>query len=405
MPVPLKRRASLVTSCADAGELPLITLDVIEPGGGRLTTDEPPFGPMPSAGAALVRPGDVLYGKLRPYLAKSVLVSRQAYASTELLAVRPTQELDSRFLAYTVRSRPFVEWTVATSEGTKMPRTSWEKVRSYAVHDLPLDRQRSIADFLDSETARVDALIAKKRRMIDVLADARDRQLDHAALPGFAPQRRGHPADVPIEAEAPSDWSSVPIGKLVRRITYGFTNPMPTAEDGPYMLTANDVGDGEVLFHSARRTTGEAFTSLLTNKSRPTKNDVLLTKDGTLGRVAMCHGEEMCVNQSVAVLTPADTVDPQLLFQLLRVPAYRDALVFNAGGTTIKHLYITRVVKQRLALPRREQHARLAAELARIHESHSRRIRRLQRSIDLLQEHREALITAAVTGQLAGVAA
>lgn len=170
MPVPLKRRASLVTACPEAGELPLITLDVVDSGGGRLTTDELPARPMPNAGFALAQSGDVLYGKLRPYLAKSMLVTFPAYVSTELLALRPTQQLDPRFLSYVVRARPFIEWTVATSEGTKMPRTSWEKAGSFAVEDLTLQQQRAIADFLDTETARIDALITRKCRLIEVLA-------------------------------------------------------------------------------------------------------------------------------------------------------------------------------------------------------------------------------------------
>ena len=113
------------------------------------------------------------------------------------------------------------------------------------------------------------------------------------------------------------------------------------------MLTANDIGDGVARVGTARRTTQDAFDRLLTEKSRPKPGDVLLTKDGTLGRVALFEGGDACVNQSVAVLTPdRNRVLPRLLAELLAVPAYRDALIFEAGGTTIKHLYISRIVKQ-----------------------------------------------------------
>ena len=70
-------------------------------------------------------------------------------------------------------------------------------------------------------------------------------------------------------------------------VTYGFTNPMPDAKFGPYKITAKDVINGEINFHTACRTTKDAFDNNLTQKSKPLIGDVLLTKDGTLGRVAV----------------------------------------------------------------------------------------------------------------------
>jgi type I restriction enzyme S subunit len=124
-------------------------------------------------GVVAVEPGDVLFGKLRPYLAKSLFVDRPMYASAELLAMRSRSSAHPRYLRYVVLSRPFVEWAVATSDGAKMPRTRWEAVCEFSV-DLPaVEEQLEIADFLDVETARIDALVEKKRRMITLLGDRR----------------------------------------------------------------------------------------------------------------------------------------------------------------------------------------------------------------------------------------
>ena len=106
----------------------------------------------PHSGAASVKVGDVLFGKLRPYLAKTWLVDRAAYASTELLCLRPNGTTDSRWLSYVCAGRPMVEWAVATSDGTKMPRTSWDKLSEYRVSVPDPLRQREIADYLDAAT-------------------------------------------------------------------------------------------------------------------------------------------------------------------------------------------------------------------------------------------------------------
>ncbi len=318
-----------------------------------------------------------------------------------LLRLRPRADTDPRFVAWWARAMYASGEFARFATGASIYHLGAERVRAMRAWIPAIDEQRRIAAFLDAETERVAQLIAAKTRMIEVALEARDRTLDGRALPGFDPCRRLDPADLPLEGEVPAGWSSPPLGTLLDRITYGFTNPMPTVDDGPYMITANDVADGSIEFDAARRTSESAFQQELTDKSRPQAGDVLLTKDGTLGRVAISRGERMCVNQSVAVLTPDRTlIEPELLVELLRVPAYRDALIFNAGGTTIKHLYITRVVKQRLALPPRSSHGDLRRSLGETNDQFARLVSTIGLTIDKLQERRRSLITAAVTGEM-----
>ena len=144
------------------------------------------------------------------------------------------------------------------------------------------------------------------------------------------------------------------LSEYLEMITYGFTNPMPDAEDGPWKITAKDVVDGRVNFSKARKTTQESFDSL-TDKSKPITGDVLLTKDGTLGRTAVVEDDNICVNQSVAVLRCNRKVIPQFLSMLLQLPEYQREMTKNSGGGTIKHIYITRVNKMVVKIPTIEQ--------------------------------------------------
>ncbi len=118
-------------------------------------------------------PGDVLFGKLRPYLAKSWVVDRPVLASTELMCMRPNADLYTRFLGYLMNARSIVDWATATSDGTRMPRTSWDKFNEVRPW-LPLRKmQKAIVDYLDRETARIDALIAKTRQLLELLRERR----------------------------------------------------------------------------------------------------------------------------------------------------------------------------------------------------------------------------------------
>jgi len=151
--------------------------------------------------------------------------------------------------------------------------------------------------------------------------------------------------------EVPDHWDVAPLRDFIDLITYGFTNPMPDAEDGPWKLTAKDIVGGRIQYSTARRTTVHAFTALLTDKSRPKVGDVLLTKDGSIGRVAVVDRDNICINQSVALLRPNQRILPRYLAFLLRSPFYQARMEGDSDGSTIKHIYITRVDKMEVAVP------------------------------------------------------
>jgi type I restriction enzyme S subunit len=149
----------------------------------------------------------------------------------------------------------------------------------------------------------------------------------------------------------PHHWEIAPLANFLELITYGFTNPMPDTEDGPWKVTAKDVVDGYINYDSARHTSREAFHENLTDKSKPRIDDILLTKDGSIGRVAVVDRDGICINQSVALLRPNDKILPHFLKYLLLTPHYQEVMERDSDGSTIKHIYITRVDKMQVAVP------------------------------------------------------
>lgn len=183
--------------------------------------------------------------------------------------------------------------------------------------------------------------VSEKLKKVDLLVSLRKQQL--AKLDELVKARF---------VEKSKEWQAVPgqLNEFLEDITYGFTNPMPDAEEGPWKVTAKDVVNGHINILTARKTTNEAFERL-TNKSKPRKGDVLLTKDGTLGRVAVVDVENLCVNQSVAVMRCNNKIYPEFLAMILQMPEYQRKLLEDSGGGTIKHLYITKVDKMLISVP------------------------------------------------------
>lgn len=189
-----------------------------------------------------------------------------------------------------------------------------------------LEKQKQIVELLD----KVTSLIFLRKQQLS--------KLDELVKARFV--------------EKSKEWKAVPgqLNEFLEDITYGFTNPMPDAEEGPWKVTAKDVVNGHINILTARKTTNEAFERL-TNKSKPRKGDVLLTKDGTLGRVAVVDVENLCVNQSVAVMRCNNKIYPEFLAMILQMPEYQRKLLEDSGGGTIKHLYITKVDKMLISVP------------------------------------------------------
>lgn len=165
-----------------------------------------------------------------------------------------------------------------------------------------------------------------------------------------------------------NDTTEGPLEDYLSEITYGFTNPMPDTDEGPWKITAKDVTNEGINFQTARKTKKEDF-DLLTAKSKPIMDDILVTKDGSLGRIALVNQDNICINQSVALLRCNQKVLPKFLASLLKMDDYQNKMLADAGGVTIKHIYITRLAKMVVEIPSLENQSKWLEFLQQVDKS------------------------------------
>lgn len=276
------------------------------------------------------------------------------------LIVKPN--VDNWFLYYQMKRKKSCYERLGV--GSTFLEVNKKDTDNFEVELAPFKQQKKIAKILTT----VDNLIDQTQNLIDkytavkqgMIADLFSRGIDLSGTPETNKsygQLRPSYEDAPElyqETELgfiPKDWHAEPLQEFLSLITYGFTNPMPETEDGPWMVTAANVIDGEIDYKNTRHTSLEAFNTLLTQKSKPKLNDILLTKDGTLGRLALVDDETVCINQSVALLRCNEKVKPQFMKLLLETEKYYQKMLDDAGGSTIKHIYITIVDKMLIGLP------------------------------------------------------
>lgn len=321
--------------------------------------------------------------------------------------LRPKQqELSIAFMNYLFNSVIVRNQIVAATLGSVQFYVNTPVLKGLELPFPPLEQQQKIAKILST----VDNLIEKTQTLIDkytaikqgMMADLFTRGIDMTT--GDTSNSKGGKLRPSVEDApelykqtelgwVPNEWEVKPLGDYLSMITYGFTNPMPETEDGPWMVTAANVVNGGIDYKKTRKTSLEAFNTQLTQKSKPKCGDILLTKDGTLGRLAIVDNEYLCINQSVALLRCNDDAKPEFLKLLLETERYYQKMLDDAGGSTIKHIYITIVDKMLLAMPSSEEEqiaiftkANAINEKIRIEENNSEKYRKLKAGLmqDLL---------------------
>ena len=145
---------------ANAGAKRYIGLEHIEPGNIRLQH----WGKADDVRSlkTAFQQGDVLYGKLRPYLDKAVLAEWDGICSTDILVIKTQSSLLPEFLAYLVHTSQFIDYAISTTTGVNHPRTSWKALQKFSIPLPPLAEQREIARILQAVDGKIAAEQARR---------------------------------------------------------------------------------------------------------------------------------------------------------------------------------------------------------------------------------------------------
>ena len=150
-PYRIKDIVQLVSIKSEDLTLPYIALD-------NIISWDATFVPSDSAtdgNSNLCEAGDVLFGKLRPYLAKAYIPTETSICSPEFLVLRPNKGTNNKFLLYFLLSKSFISHIRNQVAGVKMPRTNWSQISCYPILMPSPDEQEAIAEYLDKECEKI----------------------------------------------------------------------------------------------------------------------------------------------------------------------------------------------------------------------------------------------------------
>jgi type I restriction enzyme S subunit len=183
------------------------------------------------------RSGDLLYGKLRPYLDKAVLADRDGICSTDILVLTPAAaKCDAGYLINVLHTPRFIQNAVRTTHGVNHPRTSWEAIGDYAFPMPPLGEQRAIGAVL----GRLQAAMAAQQEIIDCAAELKSALM--AKL--FTEGTRGEPLKSSEIGPIPRTWRLTSLGSAYARMNYGTSARCAEKASGtPVLRIPNIIGE------------------------------------------------------------------------------------------------------------------------------------------------------------------
>ena len=360
------------------------------------------------------RPGDVLFGKLRPYLAKVARPANGGLCVGEFLILRPRHEnVLAAYIEQILCSKPIIDTVNGSTFGAKMPRAEWHFMGAIAIVRPPLAEQAAIVRFLDHADRRIRRYIRAKEKLIALLEE-RKQAIIHRAVTGQIDVRTGEPypsykasREEWLEV-VPAHWRIRRLKSLVRRIDQGVS---PQAEN--YLADGNAWG---VL--RAGCVNGGVFRETEHKRLAPdfvfdpvlvvTTGDVLVSRAngsphlvGSVGRVSSLRHQLILSDKTFRPIFNQE-IEPDFMVLAMNSRYYRQQVEQAISGAEglANNLPLSSLRSFRFAVPAFEEQHDIVRYLQESTHKLSAVAARTKREVALLDEYRTRLIADVVTGKL-----
>lgn len=382
------------------GEIPdskKINLEMVEPWSGKLS--DPNEEPDLSTGLVRFSEGDVLFSKLRPYLAKAFRPTWEGGASPEFLVLEPNG-IEARYLLYLLLSEETIDKIDASTYGAGMPRASWEFIGSLSIPNPDRDTQQKIADFLDDRTNQISELIDLYERLSDCLEDRRRALIENRITTGTTVERDLKETGIDWFGKIPQDWDIVRLRRFARVVNG--TTPSKKTDDywegGTVAWLASTVLNQRTVTEPSDLITAKALDECGLELI-PTGSVLIgLVGQGRTRGMSSLLGLDATINQNTAAVIPDQNLNGKYLYYLFQ--HLYEPLRELGRGANQPALNCNIIADLRIPVPSISEQQAIAEELDEVTSKILTTRNRIKRSISLLRERRKALITAAVTGQI-----
>lgn len=340
--------------------------------------------------------GDVLFGKLRPYLAKGFITTEKSCCSSEFIVLRPNKDVvHNKYLLYYLLSITFISYIKNLATGVKMPRTNWSQVGGSLISMPSLTEQEAIAAYLDKECEKIGRKIELLERKADAYSRLRRSLINRAVTRGLAPNVSLKPSGDKWIGDIPQHWG-------YERVEKYFHNNTSYNKDFQYkhafkFFKGTIIHKDETFEEDEYQDTYEKYTIV-------EPNDIIINglnlnydlKSMRVGKVT----ENGIITSAYIVLRPYNNVYSDFFNYLFKAFDYRK--FFHGMGKGIRlTLSFNELRYFEIPVPPIEEQKEIAAYLDEKCAKIDAILEKINTEVERLKELKRSLINEVVTGQRA----
>ena len=312
--------------------------------------------------------------------------------------ITPNKEISSHFLYYYLVSGINVDQMNSVIHGSALKRMTINKINDLILTFPDFYEQEKIASFLDHETAKIDSLIAKQEKLIELLKEKRQAVISHAVTKGLNPDVAMKDSGVEWLGQVPEHWivKSYRHASRIYRGKFGHRpRNDPAFYDGEYpFIQTGDVARADKYITEYSQTLNEKGKEV--SQLFP-KGTLMMAIAANIGDTAIL-GFEAYAPDSVVGFKPHDQID--LEFLKYSFMAALPALEQTSTQSTQANLNVERIGAVQGSFPSKGEQKKIVQYLDQLLEHYRVTENKAESTIQLMQERRTALISAAVTGKI-----
>lgn len=313
--------------------------------------------------------GDVLYGKLRPYLDKAVLAEWEGICSTDILVLKPSKRITSEYLAYHLHIKPFVRHAISTTSGTNHPRTSWSALSEYSFYLPTIYEQQKIAYTLSTIQQAIEAT----DKVITAAQELKKSLMQHLFTYGHVSLEEAE--QVPLkETEIgmiPEHWELVYLGDITKvkggkRLPKGHVfSDIPTPY--PYLRVV-DFYNQSININNLKHLTCQDYERI--KNYTISSNDVYISIAGTIGLVGLIpkelDGANLTENAAKLVIQYPMKINNYFLMSFLASTLGQKQIHSLSTKTSQPKLALSRIRQIVVALPPLSEQTEISNALKKV---------------------------------------
>lgn len=336
-------------------------------------------------------------------LAKALFVEGENnYALNQrVCAITPTK-VYPRFLYYQLNRNAYF---LSFDDGSNQTNLSNYDFKKYPVLLPSTQEQQTIANYLDKATVKIDTLIEKQTKLIELLKEKRQAVISTAVTRGLDSSVPMKDSGVEWLGEIPEHWNESKLkydSYIKARVGWhGLTSDELFEDSDAYTVTGSDFLGNSVNWTDCRKCTLERYKQDRFIQLKD--NDLLVTKDGTIGKIIKVNRlpDIATLNGGIFVIRPLQSkYNTSYYYWLLISTVFTGFVSYYKTGSTISHLYQDTFCQMPYALPSLEEQQVIVDYLDDKTSKIDNLISKSIKGIDLLKEKRTALISAVVTGKI-----